>query len=370
MSAELVLFPIVVLTHVRGVFDGEAMAVRCGNVGGYTASFVEPLDKELECPICLCLLRDPVQTECGHLFCMVCFDEMARDFQVKGEPLVCPIDKGIVSVDKVFPDVRTRRKLLSTQVLCTNKEYDCSWVGQLKDYDAHIKECDFDKVPCQCDELIARKDMGLHQSKFCVQRKLACGFCGSIEEHRDMRKHLEVCNGVTVSCELCGKEMLRKDMLEHVQGDCPSLHKQKKRHAVFPCQYAAIGCGEKVLPKDMDTHISNAVVYHQKLLFENVLEMRRELQKANKQICSLQKAKLRLQSELSRTRAIPEFHTDTESLPHFPRKSSFTTESRKQSVPSRRKKSIPASPLSDTHSLESSQPPKPPPQATGRLDRP
>ena len=29
------------------------------------------------------------------------FESRFRDFQVKGEPLVCPIDKGIVSVDKV-----------------------------------------------------------------------------------------------------------------------------------------------------------------------------------------------------------------------------------------------------------------------------
>ena len=47
-------------------------------VGGYTAPFVGPLDKELECPICLCALRDPVQTGCGHLYCTGCFEQAAK----------------------------------------------------------------------------------------------------------------------------------------------------------------------------------------------------------------------------------------------------------------------------------------------------
>ena len=49
-----------------------------GAFGGYDATFVKPLDKEFECPVCLLAMRDPVQTPCGHEFCKSCFSQVAR----------------------------------------------------------------------------------------------------------------------------------------------------------------------------------------------------------------------------------------------------------------------------------------------------
>ena len=39
---------------------------------GYEYKFVSKVDPAYECPICLLVLRDPVQTECGHRFCKAC----------------------------------------------------------------------------------------------------------------------------------------------------------------------------------------------------------------------------------------------------------------------------------------------------------
>ena len=61
-------------------FYSQKMAEECmksPTEGGYSAPFVGTLDKELECPICLCVLRDPVQTECGHLYCRGCLEQAA-----------------------------------------------------------------------------------------------------------------------------------------------------------------------------------------------------------------------------------------------------------------------------------------------------
>ena len=42
-------------------------------LGGYAYDFVnEHQWKQHECPICLCCLRDPHQTSCGHRFCYTC----------------------------------------------------------------------------------------------------------------------------------------------------------------------------------------------------------------------------------------------------------------------------------------------------------
>ena len=43
------------------------------SLGGYAYDFVnEHQWKQHECPICLCCLRDPHQTSCGHRFCYTC----------------------------------------------------------------------------------------------------------------------------------------------------------------------------------------------------------------------------------------------------------------------------------------------------------
>ena len=45
---------------------------------GYDVSFVDPLEKDYECPVCLLAVRDPVQTPCGHSFCKICFNQISE----------------------------------------------------------------------------------------------------------------------------------------------------------------------------------------------------------------------------------------------------------------------------------------------------
>ena len=53
-----------------------------GAFGGYDATFVKPLEKELECPMCHLAMRNPVQTPCGQEFCKSCFSQVARSEQL------------------------------------------------------------------------------------------------------------------------------------------------------------------------------------------------------------------------------------------------------------------------------------------------
>ena len=67
---------------------------------GYDARFVEPLLKRHECPICLYAMRNPVQTECGHLFCKGCLERV-----LQGSHPACPVDNTALSEQmvSVFP---------------------------------------------------------------------------------------------------------------------------------------------------------------------------------------------------------------------------------------------------------------------------
>ena len=63
---------------------------------GYEAKFAHPLMKRHECPICLFAMRNPVQTECGHLFCKECLSPLLR-----GRRPICPLDQEAISQDGV-----------------------------------------------------------------------------------------------------------------------------------------------------------------------------------------------------------------------------------------------------------------------------
>ena len=66
--------------------------------------FVHPLLKRYECPICLHAMRNPVQTECGHLFCKECLDPVLQ----RRRP-VCPLDQEAIS--RVSQPIIIRRSM-------------------------------------------------------------------------------------------------------------------------------------------------------------------------------------------------------------------------------------------------------------------
>ena len=86
------------------------------SLGGYDASFLSPVSKDLECPVCLLVLRDPLQTSCGHLFCKKCVDNMTRSqsvrscittqclavaFVSRNSQFRCPLDKRLCKRSEV-----------------------------------------------------------------------------------------------------------------------------------------------------------------------------------------------------------------------------------------------------------------------------
>jgi hypothetical protein len=43
-------------------------------ISGHDEIFDPPVTQDYECPICITVLRDPVQTPCGHRFCTACIN--------------------------------------------------------------------------------------------------------------------------------------------------------------------------------------------------------------------------------------------------------------------------------------------------------
>eukprot|EP00808_Paulinella_micropora_P020479 g52959.t1 len=80
--------------------------------GWNTDMFVDPVDDDFICAICSEVLRNAVETQCGHAYCAKCITEWLRTNST------CPIDQYPLTTDMLRNMVRDRRRILSLKVLC------------------------------------------------------------------------------------------------------------------------------------------------------------------------------------------------------------------------------------------------------------
>ena len=85
--------------------------------------FLKPLQKGHKCTICKLLLRAPLQTDCGHRFCLQCF------YAYCGSG-VCPEDNIVLTMGNAHPDRFCENEIKALEVFCQNKQH-CSWTGTL-----------------------------------------------------------------------------------------------------------------------------------------------------------------------------------------------------------------------------------------------
>ena len=155
---------------------------------------------QYECPFCNFLLRDAVQTSCGHWLCFECAEKLFT----QSEPC-CPNKECAELLRKdngpfLFQDRFVRNVIAQIPLLCVSKEKGCKWSGKACELDDHFKLCEFSKL--QCD------------------------YCSDWIAPADLNAHLECCPKVEVSCPLedagCWQtaKMTRSRLVsEHLAGD-------------------------------------------------------------------------------------------------------------------------------------------------------
>jgi len=95
--------------------------------GGYGCQFVSrpPEELQLECAVCLQILRNPHLIDCcGHNFCQSCINCV----QMEGKP--CPLCNE--PSFRVMHNKGLQRTLNGFTVYCTHRQDGCSWVGELR----------------------------------------------------------------------------------------------------------------------------------------------------------------------------------------------------------------------------------------------
>lgn len=121
------------------------------------------VDEELICPICKCVLEEPLQAAlCEHAFCRACINEwLAR------QP-TCPVDRNAITTTNLRPVPRILKNLLSRlSISCDNAPYGCAQFFKLEVLTNHLEDCEYNPkkpLPCErgCGSIIPKDEFKDH----------------------------------------------------------------------------------------------------------------------------------------------------------------------------------------------------------------
>ncbi|XP_051885609.1 TNF receptor-associated factor 6 isoform X2 [Pristis pectinata] len=223
---------------------------------GYDVEFDPPLENKYECPICLMALREAVQTPCGHRFCRVCIVKSIRDAGHK-----CPVDNEMLLEAQLFPDNFAKREILSLTIKCPNK--GCYQKMELRHLEDHQELCEYAVVNCpQCVSVLWRKELQAHMESDCPKRPVACENCAMLMPYQEKKDHDQSCPLANITCEYCNMELIREQMPNHYNLDCPK--------APVPCTFSTFGCPEKMQRNDLAMHLQDYTQAHMRMMAQTL----------------------------------------------------------------------------------------------------
>merc|ERR1711962_139425 len=105
------------------------------------ANFMYDVADIYKCIVCHLALKEPVLIiECGHRLCKLCFENLCKYATEHNNPILCPHDRKEIDQEKVVDDKGVGRTVLGLQVYCDNKAEGCTWSGELRYLEDHVKK--------------------------------------------------------------------------------------------------------------------------------------------------------------------------------------------------------------------------------------
>ena len=198
---------------------------------GKEYQFVEETKKNLEslqCPVCLEIVLEPVQTSCGHLFCKKCVRGVTK----------CPTCR------KQFnrmPDHFNNRRVRSLRVKCPFTANGCKWVGDLG-------------------------DVGDHEAVWCEFQTKPCPYCDfTTIQKEELQEHLKTCDSHTFQCPNgCGAAPSRRGLDQHLE-ECPEQ--------LVRCKFSMLGCDAEIPRKAMERHVATSAEHSTEFLLQHVMKL-------------------------------------------------------------------------------------------------
>lgn len=210
---------------VKDYYNWDCSALELGTELPKELRFFEKPPKELLCPLCSQILRDPFQTQCcGKFFCQGCLMTLAKG----GKP--CALCRQEV---KAFRDTNMALRVNALAVKCTHEAWGCTWRGELGELGDHLLRCVNKPVRCDlCGDTVLAQHLKEHKSTQCRRRTFRCPHCddfqSTYETVRDI--HWSSCLLYPLPCpnECSVGPVPRGNLLMHLREECAVKKKAKK----------------------------------------------------------------------------------------------------------------------------------------------
>ncbi|XP_068110098.1 E3 ubiquitin-protein ligase PDZRN3 isoform X2 [Hyperolius riggenbachi] len=134
--------------------------------------FSGDVDPDFKCNLCNRVLEDPLTTPCGHVFCAGCVLPWVVQ---QGS---CPVKCQRISAKELNHVLPLKNLILKLDIKCDNYSRGCDKVVKLQNLGEHGEMCDYSPAKCRnkgCTEVLNLKDMDAHMRECCEYR--AVGIC-------------------------------------------------------------------------------------------------------------------------------------------------------------------------------------------------
>ncbi|GFR91261.1 TNF receptor-associated factor 3 [Elysia marginata] len=237
------------------------------------------------CMLCGFILKDPVQTECGHRMCKACVSVLLGTESSKP----CPgreEDCGLVTQASIQPDLGFYKEIQKLEVKCLYASMGCPHTCKYSQLPQHSAICLYRKTACRyraqgCGHVNQFQKIGEHQLQ-CQFRPVFCTLCEtSVSANQKQRHDKEECPLAEVVCPYAcesTQKILRKDLENH-KAAC-----SKKPIA---CAYKELGCSFVGTKTDIEKHEADQPV-HFPFLLKTVASLKLQKEENLKKIENLQ----------------------------------------------------------------------------------
>ena len=208
---------------------------RNGNYCGYKPELITDkismdLGEFLICSECKAISRMPIQ-EMNKTSCSSCVNMPADNI-----------------------DTRVQNKVLFLNAKCPLWGRGCEWKGKLGRIEKHMQVCQKMLVECQLK-------------------------CGIIFERETTEQHSnEICQFRTIECEFCREKVRINKENQHI-GECMG-----NQDTEIPCPYKELGCDAIILRKNKGIHLTESMMGHQRLMLDQLSQLRERNQEQNKRM--------------------------------------------------------------------------------------
>ena len=151
-------------------------------MGFPSAMFVNGVDDNLTCCICLEVLKEPTSCQCGSTFCKQCIDTIIGMNAAKAK---CPTCRVNVSSRTLRSNLAVAGIVANQTVFCSNTSNEnteegppsqrrrlneagkCPWTGKLQDFQHHSNICPHSMMNCSvtgCSDQFSRSELSVHNA--------------------------------------------------------------------------------------------------------------------------------------------------------------------------------------------------------------